>query len=174
MLKNFFTLASRNLLKNKAYSAINIFGLALGMAVALLIGLWIWDGLSYNHYHKNHATIAEVKTLQTFNGVRDAGQAVSHPVGIELRTKWTSLFRTVSMATWDETHILALGDKKLNEKGLGVQPEFPAMMSIQMTEERWMPTEGHRLHPDWRVHGPGIFRKQIPWERPFAWTTRRT
>jgi hypothetical protein len=46
MLKNYFKIAWRNLQKSKVYSAINIIGLATGMAVALLIGLWIWDEIS--------------------------------------------------------------------------------------------------------------------------------
>ena len=49
MIKNYFKIAWRNLLKSKAYSAINILGLATGMAVAMLIGLWIWDELSFDH-----------------------------------------------------------------------------------------------------------------------------
>jgi len=42
MIKNYFKIAWRNLVKSKGYSSINIIGLATGMAVALLIGLWIW------------------------------------------------------------------------------------------------------------------------------------
>ncbi len=68
MLKNYFTIAWRNLRKSKIYSAINIIGLATGMAVAILIALWIWDELSFNNYYKNHQTIAQVMTTQTFNG----------------------------------------------------------------------------------------------------------
>jgi ABC-type antimicrobial peptide transport system permease subunit len=135
MLRNFFIIAWRNLLKNKAYSAINIFGLATGMAVALLIGLWIWDELSFDHYHPNHGQIAEVMTNQTFNGVRGTGSAVAYPVGIELRSKWTSLFKVVSMCTWNETHILAsTGDRKISKAGFAVQPEFPTMLSYKMLE----------------------------------------
>ena len=55
MIKNYLKIAWRNLLKNKVYSFINITGLATGMAVALLIGLWIWDELSFNSNHQNHA-----------------------------------------------------------------------------------------------------------------------
>ena len=50
MLKNYIKIAWRNLKKNKGYSAINIGGLALGMAVTLIIGLWMEDELSYNDY----------------------------------------------------------------------------------------------------------------------------
>lgn len=52
MIQNFLKIAFRNLVKNKGYSAINIGGLAVGMAVAMLIGLWIYDELSFNKYHK--------------------------------------------------------------------------------------------------------------------------
>jgi len=45
MIKNYFKIAWRNLIKNKAHSSINIVGLSVGMAVAMIIGLWIWDEL---------------------------------------------------------------------------------------------------------------------------------
>ena len=101
MIKNFFTIAWRNLLKSKVYSAINIAGLATGMAVAILISLWIWDELSYDHYHKNHELLAQVMTTQTFNGETGTGQAVAEPLGIELRNKFGSDFTAVSMASWN-------------------------------------------------------------------------
>lgn len=60
MLKNYFKIAFRNLLKNKAYSAINIGGLAIGMACFLLIALFIQNELSYDHYHKKADNIYRV------------------------------------------------------------------------------------------------------------------
>ena len=48
MFKNYFKIAWRNLLKNKFFSIINISGLAVGISVALLIGLWIWDEVSFD------------------------------------------------------------------------------------------------------------------------------
>ena len=62
MLKNYFKIAWRNLLKSKVYSPINIIGLATGMAVAMLIAFWIWDEVTYNDYHTNHAWLAQVMT----------------------------------------------------------------------------------------------------------------
>ncbi|WP_310589203.1 ABC transporter permease [Dyadobacter sp. Leaf189] len=58
MIKNYFKIALRTLTKNKVYSFINISGLAMGMAVAMLIGLWIHDELSYDRYFKNYSRIA--------------------------------------------------------------------------------------------------------------------
>ena len=60
MYKSYFKIGWRNLLRNKGYAAINIGGLALGMCVALLIGLWLKDELSFNSYHKNYDRIARI------------------------------------------------------------------------------------------------------------------
>ena len=68
MIKNYFKIAFRNLLKNKGYSFINIAGLATGMAVAHLIGLWIWDELVYDKYHQNYDRIAQVWQHNIYNG----------------------------------------------------------------------------------------------------------
>jgi putative ABC transport system permease protein len=66
MIQNYFKIAFRNLIKNRVYSFINIFGLATGMAVAMLIGLWIYDELSYNKQFKNHDRIAQLWQFVTF------------------------------------------------------------------------------------------------------------
>ena len=74
MLKNYFPAgyfvktAFRNLTKNKMHSFINIAGLSAGMAVTLLIGLWINDELSFDKYHDNYNSIAQVMQNQTLNG----------------------------------------------------------------------------------------------------------
>src|SRR4051812_21450985 len=132
MFKNYFTIAWRNLLKSKVYSAINIIGLATGMAVAILIALWIWDEVSYNHYFKNHKLIAQVMTTQTFNGETGTGQAVALPLGNELRNKYGSDFKAVSMSSWNFGHTLGVGEKKISAAGLWVERVFPTMFSLHM------------------------------------------
>jgi ABC-type antimicrobial peptide transport system permease subunit len=132
MFKNYFTIAWRNLLKSKIYSAINIIGLATGMAVAILIALWIWDELSFNNYHKNHPWLAQVMTTQTFNGQTGTGEAVAMPLGTELRNKYGSDFRAVSMASWNFGHTMGVGEKKISASGMWVEPIFPAMFSLNM------------------------------------------
>lgn len=53
MIKNYFKVAFRNLIRKKGYSFINIFGLALGMTICLLIMLWVQDEMSYDRFHQN-------------------------------------------------------------------------------------------------------------------------
>jgi ABC-type antimicrobial peptide transport system permease subunit len=132
MVKNYFKIAWRNLLKSKAYSAINIVGLSIGMAVALLIALWIWDELSYDQYHQNHKQLAQIKVTQTFNGETGTGEAVAMPIANEQRTKYGGNFKHVSMASWDFGHVVAVGDKKITAEGMWVEPVFPSMFSIKM------------------------------------------
>lgn len=62
MLKNFFTLAIRNLLKRKLYSFINIFGLAIGVAVCLVILKYVEFELSYDRYHTNADNVYRTTT----------------------------------------------------------------------------------------------------------------
>ena len=54
MFKSYFKIGWRNLLHHKGYSLINVSGLALGMAAAILIGLWVFDELTFNKYFKNY------------------------------------------------------------------------------------------------------------------------
>ena len=58
MIKNYLKIAWRNLIRNKASSIINIGGPGVGMAVTMLIGLWIWDELSFDKNFKNYDHIS--------------------------------------------------------------------------------------------------------------------
>lgn len=132
MLQNYLKIALRNLLKNKVYSTINLLGLATGMGVTLLIGLWIWDELTFNRNFQQYDRIAKVMTTQTFNGNTGTNHAVSIPLGLELRNKYTSDFKYVTLTSWNFGNILSFGDKKLANRGMWVQPEFPLILSCHM------------------------------------------
>ncbi|MEJ7679050.1 MAG: ABC transporter permease [Segetibacter sp.] len=62
MLKNYFKIAFRSFWRNKSYSAINIFGLAMGLATCLMITLFVFDELSYDKHNKNADRIYRVNT----------------------------------------------------------------------------------------------------------------
>ena len=99
MIKSYFKIAWRSLLKNKTSSFINISGLAVGMAVAMLIGFWIWDELSFNKSFKNYDRLAQVMQHQSFNGDVSSQQSVPYLIGNELKKNYGSDFKNVSMAT---------------------------------------------------------------------------
>jgi len=133
MIKNYFKIAWRNLIKSKGYSAINIGGLAVGMAVAILIGLWISDELSFDHYHSSHSRLAHVMTTQTFDGETSTDPNICVPLEKELRTKFESDYKRLSL-TWNSTNILAVGDKKISQTGIWAQPDLPEMLTLKMTK----------------------------------------
>ncbi|MGE0589669.1 MAG: permease prefix domain 2-containing transporter, partial [Cyclobacteriaceae bacterium] len=66
MFRNYFKIGWRNLLKQRSYSIINIGGLTLGMSVSMVIGLWVYDEVTFNTYHKNYDSIAKVYRHNTF------------------------------------------------------------------------------------------------------------
>src|ERR1044072_5422033 len=62
MFKNYFTVALRNLSRNKIYSFINIAGLSIGLACAMLILLYVKDEISYDRFHSNVSNIYRIVT----------------------------------------------------------------------------------------------------------------
>src|SRR6266513_1541475 len=68
MIKNYFKTAIRNLRKNKAFSLINVFGLAMGLACCMLIAAYVYNELSYDKYPENADRIYRVEINVTGNG----------------------------------------------------------------------------------------------------------
>ena len=134
MLKNYIKIAIRNLLKNRIYSIINITGLAVGIAVTILIGLWIWDELNFNKWHQNYDDLAIISQNQTINGEVNTGEAIPRPLEFELRNTYGNQFQYISMASWNSTRILSFKNKNIYSDGRAVQKDFPEMLSLKMIE----------------------------------------
>lgn len=132
MIKNFFKVAWRNVIKSKGYSAINIGGLAVGMAVAMLIGLWVWDELSFDKYHKNYGRIAQVMQHGYFNEKWETQTANPALMGPELRARHGSDFKYVVQASWTGGHLLSVGDKHITKVGQFFEPDAPEMLTLKM------------------------------------------
>jgi len=132
MIKNYFKIAWRNLLKGKMYSFINITGLSIGMVVALLIGLWIQDELSFNTSFDNHGRIAKVVQHVTNNGEVQTWNNVPFPLADELRKNYGSDFKHIVMAAGWGDHLLTINDKKLKTTGAYFEKEMPEMFSLKM------------------------------------------
>ncbi len=132
MFKNYFKIAWRNLLKNRKSSVINISGLAIGMAVAILIGLWIWDEITFDRYHSNYDHVAQVQQHQTWNGNIYTGQALPFPLGEELRNSYGSDFKYIAMASWQGDHMLSKDNKHLYKDGIYIDKDGPRILSLKM------------------------------------------
>jgi hypothetical protein len=82
MLGNYLLMAWRQLRRNRLYSLINITGLAVGMAVAMLIGLWIRDETTFNEWHSRYASLARILSIFRVNS-----EATVASVASEQRTR---------------------------------------------------------------------------------------
>jgi ABC-type antimicrobial peptide transport system permease subunit len=132
MIKNYLKIAWRNLIKNKVSSLINIGGLSVGIAVVMLIGLWIYDELSFDRHHQKYNRIAQVIQNVTNNGEVQTWFSVPYPLAAELRKSYGSDFKSVVMSTGTNYHILALGDKKLTKSGAFFEPQGPELLTLKM------------------------------------------
>ncbi|MEP7257049.1 MAG: ABC transporter permease [Flavitalea sp.] len=112
MFRNFFKVAYRNVLGKKAFSLINIIGLAVGMAAAILILLWIQDELSYDGFHKNKDRIYEVWNHVSRDGDVSTWNGVSAPAARALEKDVPEVERAVRVNTNNKT-LFSVGDKKM-------------------------------------------------------------
>src|ERR1700712_1195154 len=134
MFKNYFKVAIRNLIHNKAFATLNIVGLAIGMATAILIGLWISDELGYDHYNPHHQKLAQVLITQSRNGESYTGSTIAMPLGAAIQSKYADLFEKVALVSFQDTHVLGVNDKKLSGRGIFSQPDFPSMMGLHIIQ----------------------------------------
>ena len=132
MFKHNLKIGYRNLLRKKVYSLINIGGLTAGMVVAMLIGLWLHDELTFNQNHKNYHDIAQVMQHQTINGHVFTQGAIPLPLGPELKDKYGSDFKYVVMSSWHGDHILSNKEIKLSKKGGFMEKDAPYLLSLKM------------------------------------------
>ncbi len=132
MIKNYFKIAWRNLIKHKASAFINIGGLAIGMAVAMLNGLWVWDELSYNNYHQNYESIAKVTKRGTRDGKQYANPVLPYALAGELKSSYGQHFKHILLASEPSETILTTGEKHLSMKGEFIEPGAPEMLSLKM------------------------------------------
>ncbi len=132
MYRSYFKIGWRNLLRNKGYAAINIGGLALGMSVALLIGLWIYDELSFNKYHKNYDRIARILFHGTGKSEMWTATWTPIPLGPELRKSFGEDFEYVVTSTYLQDHVVSFEDKKFSQQGLFMDTGAPEMLTLEM------------------------------------------
>ena len=132
MLKNYLIVAWRNLVKGRMHSAINILGLCIGMSVAMLIGLWMYDELSFNKNFNQYDRIAQVIQNVTNNGVTQTWWEVPYPLANELRTNYGGDCKHIVMAVNVNNHLVTVDDKKIKQKGGFFEKEMPEMFSLHL------------------------------------------
>ncbi|NCD71656.1 ABC transporter permease [Mucilaginibacter agri] len=136
MIRNYIKIAWRNMINHITYSALNIVGLAAGMAVALLIGLWVFNQYSYDKFLPNYKQLYQVEmNITTQHDGEHTQSAVALPLADVLRKEIPGI-KHVSETDWVgmQWHDLLIGDKKLYIAGGAVSPDFLQMFGQQFVK----------------------------------------
>ena len=116
MFKNYLKTAWRNLVNNKVYSTLNVLGLAAGMAVALLIGLWVYNEYSYDRFLPGYQQLYQVRRNFDNNGDILNFTSSSLKLADVLRSQIPEI-EQVAETDWMGDHGLMVGDKKIYLSG---------------------------------------------------------
>lgn len=125
MLRSYLKTGFRHLSRNMSDASINIGGLALGTAIAILIGLWVHDELTFNHYHKEHKRLAQVNKWT-------AQKWLPYPLAVELKENYHEPFEHVVMADPARDFIISSGEKSFHVTGQFVEPALPEMLTLEL------------------------------------------
>jgi putative ABC transport system permease protein len=135
MFRNYFTIAFRHLRKNVTISVINIAGLSIGMAVTTLIGLWIWNELSFDTYNKNYKSIAQIYRKETVKGESYIAENNNHfpiPLAEELRKGYGNYFQKVALSSGSDEHVISYNNHPFSDVGRYVEPSFTDIFTLKI------------------------------------------
>jgi putative ABC transport system permease protein len=141
MIKNYFKIAWRNLMKNKVFSFINIFGLSAGLASCMLICLYVYDELNYDTAHPNVENVYQVGTV--FLRPEGEKKAPSTPAALAaaMRQDFPEVVNTTRIATLfvDDKTLLKYEENQISKsfyetKGYLADPSFFTFFDYQFTE----------------------------------------
>ncbi|HEY0678499.1 MAG TPA: ABC transporter permease [Chitinophagaceae bacterium] len=131
MLRTYFKTALRILRKNKGYSLLNLVGLSLGMACAVLILLWVYDEVSYNRFHRNYSSLYQVIENQTYEGKTYTFSAMPGPFAPAIKEEVPEI-KYAARSDWGSNVLFTLGDKSIYERGYHADPDFLRMFSFDL------------------------------------------
>jgi putative ABC transport system permease protein len=130
MIKNYLIVALRSLRKHKAYSLINITGLAIGMACSILIFLWVRDELSFDRFHADAARIVRVYRDEGVTAPGSSSALTSPPMAAALKKDFPEVLKSTRFGTW-QRRLVTNGDKSFTETGyMHADPDFFEMFSF--------------------------------------------
>src|SRR5579872_2276220 len=143
MIKNYLTIAWRNIMKNKFFSFVNIFGLSVGLACCMLIALYLHYETSYDSYHKNIANLYQVGTTSIKKGEKDnKNPYTSPPIAAALKREFPEVNETARLLALvtDDKNLVQYnapgGEKKsfLEDNGFIADPSFFKLFTYHFIE----------------------------------------
>jgi putative ABC transport system permease protein len=128
MIKNYFIIAFRNLIKTKGFSIINISGLAVGMATALLIGTWIYHEVSFDQFHENRNNIYQAWNKGITSGELECWPNTPTVLGPTLKSEYGDVAEVARVS--NRWFVTIADDRKLSTKAIVTDPAFLKIFSF--------------------------------------------
>ena len=129
MIRNYFKIAWRNLIRNKFVSAINIGGLAVGLAVAFIIMAWVKDEVSYDKFHKELPKIFAVMQNIKQGGEVLTTQSVPGPLAEDLRSEVPEV-QYAARVSYGAQQLISVDGKNIYENGIYAEPDYFQIMTF--------------------------------------------
>lgn len=133
MFKNYFKIAWRNLWNNKVYSAINILGLSMGLAIALLIGLWVWDEISFNRNFVHYDRLVTMYHNSSSENEISTYPCAPYPLASVARLQYGADFKAVALVKRTQC-VLAAGEHQILGKGYYAEVPFMDLLNVKMEQ----------------------------------------
>ncbi|WP_143785683.1 ABC transporter permease [Ohtaekwangia koreensis] len=131
MLKNYFKIALRNLLRNSVYSVINISGLSIGIACTILILLWVYDEVTYDRFQPKYDNLYQAWIKSHFDGTISSWTSGPQPLAEGIKNADTHVRNTV-LVDWGGEHLLRVGDNRIVKQGHFVGKAFLEMFQFEL------------------------------------------
>ncbi len=135
MIKSYIKIALRNLIRGKAYSIINIGGLAIGLSCSIAIGLYIWDEYSFDRFHTNYKNIYRVVEQQNQAGTIYDIAVTPGPLAPALKIDFAEVQQTCRIGMGLQAEILQVGEKTFEpEEVLVVDNSFFSLFNFRLIQ----------------------------------------
>lgn len=133
MIRNLFKIAIRNLWKSKGFSIINLLGLSIGMASAMLILIWIVNEISFEQFHEKKDRIYEVWNKAAFSGKMNAWNTTPKVLARTLEKDVPEVEMAVRV-DWPSNTLFSIGDKRIMVSGINVDSNFLQVFTFPMVK----------------------------------------
>jgi len=133
MIGNYFKTTLRSLLKNRAYSFLNIAGLATGIACASLIFLWVQDELTFNHNFEKRNNLFTIYENQTYDGKMSTFHATPGPMAKGMKSDFPEV-KAIARTSGSDHLLFSLGEKAITEEGSYADPEIFSMLKLPFVQ----------------------------------------
>ncbi|MBA4850051.1 ABC transporter permease [Emticicia sp. BO119] len=132
MLKNYFKIALRSLLKNRLYSILNVAGLSVGFAAALIISFWVISELEFNTYNQNYDRLGLIQKNLIYNGSVNTTESNSILLGATLRNEYGQYFDEVVVSSFGGEQSLKYKEASAIKRGYFMEKGGHKILDLQI------------------------------------------